>query len=211
MLIPDRPDFVPRPGQVAAFYEVLAGLESVPLDAKFQLSRLTGESQTFSPPGMKPLTIPKRKSTFFESISQIPEQLNGLNEYRLGMWGKGPARRPPFAVYGFLNKSTVEHEFTGEYGYQVTCDLDETVVETIGQNAGKPCPPERRAAVFQNPRTNAKIEVPNSACARFWIRFVVGKFLWPKIEDSFKLLNPSIMAVAIEQFGIGFAEGGLYT
>ena len=210
LLIPTRPDFVPKPGQVAAFYDELVRHESAPLAASFQLSELTGESDTFGPQGLRPITIPRRKSSRLGSVSEVIERLIQLDSYQLSLWGDGPPNRPPFAVYAFEGKTKVESQFKGKYGYHVDCELREAIVASTGRFFGEPDPPERGPARFQNPRTGLKIEVANATCMRFSIEFVVGKFLWPMIKDSFELIDPSILAVATEQFGIEFAQAGRY-
>jgi hypothetical protein len=52
--------------------------------------------------------------------------------------------------------------------------------------------------------------VPDAACARFWVEFEFGKWLVPKVEESFDLIHPSLLTTAIECFGVGFAPGGFY-
>jgi hypothetical protein len=67
--------------------------------------------------------------------------------------------------------------------------------------------PEKRNGIFRNPKTGAAIEVQNAACARFWIEFQFGKWLFPKIGDSLDLLRPSILAVASDIFRTSLAQG----
>jgi hypothetical protein len=52
----------------------------------------------------------------------------------------------------------------------------------------------------------AIIEVPQAACARFWIEFHLGKWLLPKTANHLGLIHPTIEVRAIERFGIGFAS-----
>jgi hypothetical protein len=162
------------------------------------------------PPGLQ-IAVPRQKFSRFESISEATGALNKLDNYCVGMWGEGPPNHPPFTVYSFKDRMREEVEFKGKYGYHVDCTLREVTVAWAGWGFGEPCSPACGPGFFQNPRTTAMIEVANAACTRFWIEFVVGKFLWPKIEDSFELLDPSILAVATEQFGTEFAQAGHYS
>ena len=52
------------------------------------------------------------------------------------------------------------------------------------------------------------IKVPGAGCARFWIEFALGKFLFPEIQgDNLELLNPAIAGEAEQIFGAEFVQG----
>jgi hypothetical protein len=71
----------------------------------------------------------------------------------------------------------------------------------------KPCTLERGEGVFRNPWNNETIHVQNAACARFWIEFMFGNWLVPRIERSLDLFPPEILSLATGSFGVGFAQG----
>jgi hypothetical protein len=139
------------------------------------------------------------------SISEIAERLLGLDDYDVMVSGQGPAKVPPFKLYATTDS---ESEFKGTYSYEVRCRLRAEAVSTCEEPPfGSPCSSQRQNGIFRHPNTGATIEVPSAACARFWIEFQFGKWLLPKIDRSLNLLEPSILASAIEHFGAGFVEG----
>jgi hypothetical protein len=71
----------------------------------------------------------------------------------------------------------------------------------------RPCAFESGEGVFRNPWNNETIHVQNAACARFWIEFMFGNWLVPKIERSLDLLPPEILFLVIGSFGVEFAQG----
>lgn len=206
LLIAECADFVPLPAQVAAFFEGLVTLNSVPLNAAIRVAKLSGKFRTGSDclTGKK-ISIPVRDFASLGSISYIPELLVGLDDYDVVLSGQGPAKLPPFTLY---TTEPEDSEFKGTYSYQVSCCLRAEVVSTCEEpDFGSPCPSDKRDGVFLHPNTGAAIDVPRAACARFWIEFQFGKWLIPRIDRSVNLLEPSILANAIEHFGTEFAQG----
>ena len=61
--------------------------------------------------------------------------------------------------------------------------------------------------VFPNPWTGGVIEVADAGCARFWIEFEFGKFIYPKITDNLEVMNPEIVSAGEDCFGTKFAQG----
>ncbi len=181
-------------------------LKSAPLRATLRVGKLSGSFRT----GLDPLTgekifIPKRDFASLESISEVGKQLAGLEDYDVFLSGQGPPELPPFKLYTVTG--SVGAEFEGPYPYDVSCHLQAGVVCTCEtQPFGRPFLPEKRNGIFRNPHTGEQIEVPNAACARFWIEFQFGKWLFPKIAKSLNLLQPSIPASAADVFVTGFAQ-----
>lgn len=207
VLIPDRVDFAPQPEQVAAFLEGLVHLRSAPLEATFRVGKLSGKSRTgFNSLRGEELSIPRRDFAALGSISEIPGQLVGLYDYDVVVSGLGPAKLPPLTLYTITGSE--ESEFKGTYGFEVRCCLRKDVVSTCETPPfGSQFQSESRNGIFRHPHTGVTIEVPNAACARFWIEFQFGKWLLPKIGSSLNLLQPSILTNAIERFGTTFAQG----
>ena len=206
LLIPDRVDLAPHPKQVADFLQNLMALNGAPLEATFRVAKLSGALRR----GLSALTgeeiyIPKREFTSSGSISDVENQLAGLEDYDVSMSGQGPAKMPPLSLRSYTRSEDLE--FKGAYAYEVSCHLRAGVVSTCEPSFGMPCTPEKRNDIFRNPKTGAAIEVQNAACARFWIEFQFGKWLFPKIGDSLDLLRPSILAVASDIFRTSLAQG----
>jgi hypothetical protein len=207
LLIPEFADFAPLPQQIAAFFDGLVNLNSAPLNPDIRVAKLSGKLRTGSDPltGEK-LSIPVRDFSSLGGISDITERLVGLDDYSVEMSGQGPAKLPPFALY--TSAGSEAREFRGTYSYEVRCCLRAEVVSTCEDPPfGTPCRLEKRNGTFHRPNSGAIIKVPNAACARFWIEFQFGKWLIPKIDRSLSLLEPSILANAIEHFMTDFVQG----
>ncbi len=207
LLIPVRPDFVPQPVQVAAFLEGLTQLGSEPLKAAIKIAKLSGKVRTGRNPFTgETITIPIRESVSLQSIDAISEGLQGLEDYTVRLSGEGPAKSRPFSVYLPYDHQCQSDIETAQY-YEVNCNLRESTVSMSEGSWMEPCGLERGEGVFRNPWNNETIHVPNAACARFWIEFMFGNWLVPRIERGLDLLPPEITSLATASFGIRFAQG----
>jgi hypothetical protein len=210
LLIPDRADFVPQPEQVAAFIEGLVRINAAPLEAIFRVAKLSGESWR----GRDPLTgneifVPRRNFTTVRNLSDVRAQLVGLDDFDVLASGQGPPFLPPFAL--FTMTGSQESEYSGPYGYELRCHLRAEAVSTSEVPLfGSPCRAEQGTGIFRNPMTGVTIVVQNAGCARFWVEFGFGKWLFPKIGESLNLLPASILTNATDTFGTGFAQGCIY-
>src|ERR1700746_1429706 len=107
LLIPERPEFVPQPAQVSAFFSGLVTLNSAPLEPTFRLATSSGRVRTgINPQTGETLSIPIRNFTPPQSIADIQERLAALDNYDVSMSGQGPANVPPF----MLNAATPSGE-----------------------------------------------------------------------------------------------------
>jgi hypothetical protein len=210
LLIPECVDFVPPPAHVAAFFEGLVTLNSVPLTAAITISKFSGKFRT----GSDCLTgdtisIPVRDFTSLENTSGIAERLVGLDDYDVLFSGQGPAKLPPFTLYTVTESE--ESVFEENYSYDVNCCLRAEVMSTCEEPPfGSPCPSGKRDGIFLHPTTGEAMNVPGAACARFWIEFQFGKWLFPRVGESLNVLEPSILANAIGCFGTEFAQGCIW-
>jgi hypothetical protein len=207
LLIPDRADYAPQPGQVAAFLQGLVALGSAPLQATFRIGRLSGKFRTGTDAltGEK-LSIPRRDFAALGGLAEMPEQLADLDDYDVEMSGQGPAKLPPFKLYNTTDSE--ESEYRAAYGYEVRCCLRRNIVSTCETPIrGSPCLADVRTGIFHHPRTGTAIEVPNAGCARFWIEFQCGKWLCPRVDTNLNLLQPEVLNHAVETFGTAFVQG----
>jgi hypothetical protein len=206
LLIPDAADFIPAPAQVAAFLENLVSLGCAPRKATIRVGKRTGQFHI----GTDPLTgtqisVPKREF-FSTALSEVCNQLIGLDDYIVLIEGKGPPKIAPFTLYTV--EDSVERRFNEEYWYGISCNLREEVVSTCEAPPFEtPCVPNSRVGIFRDPRTGATIQVADSSCARFWLEFQFGKWLFPSVNGNLNLLEPSILKVAMKAFGRAFAQG----
>jgi hypothetical protein len=207
LLIPDGVDFAPWPENVAAFLESLVSISSAPLEPTFSVGKLSGKFRTGSHPLTgEQLSMPVRNFARLGGISDIAGHIGSLDDYDVVMSGKGPAQLPPFKLYTIADGQ--ECEFDGTYAYDVSCCLRKTVVSMCEPPGfGAVCEPKQGTGVFHHPTTDVIIKVPNAACARFWIGFQFGKWLFPEAGSSLNLLAPDILTKALESFGVAFAQG----
>jgi hypothetical protein len=207
LLIPIRSDFVPLPAQVTAFLEGLTHLGSAPSNAAIKISKLLGKVRTGrnSFTG-ETITIPAREHFALQSLDAISGGLQDLEDYTVCLSGEGPVRNRPLGVYLQSDPEWQSEIETPQY-YEVSCKLRESTVSMSEGSWMKPCTLERSEGVFRNPWNNETIHVQNAACARFWIEFMFGNWLVPRIERSLDLLPLEILSLATGSFGVGFAQG----
>jgi hypothetical protein len=210
LLIPNRVDFVPQPENIAAFLESLVNLSGAPLEPTFGVAKLSGKLRTGSDPLTgEQISIPLRDFARLGGISDIAGHIGSLDDYDVVMSGHGPAQLPPFKLYTIIDAG--ECEFTGTHGYDVHFCLRKAAVSMCEPPGfGTVCESEKGTGVFHHPNTGAIIEVPNAACARFWIGLQFGKWLFPKAGSSLNLLRLDILTKAVESFGVAFGQGCIY-
>lgn len=72
---------------------------------------------------------------------------------------------------------------------------------------GTACKPGTETGIFPNPWSGDVIEVPEAGCARFWIEFEFGDFLFPDVTGILEIFSPSIVAKAADCFETRFVQG----
>lgn len=165
-------------------------------------SPLTGET--------KPFAI--SDNIKIDQVASIPAAIAGLEHFSVLMSGEWSLGHRPLAL---LTCDGVP--FEENYTCEVSCHLRPEPVSTSCLNEeagprhvglfGEPCQELRETGIFTNPWSGEVIEVPNAGCARFWIELEFGKFIFPRIVDSFDVLNPSIIAKTEECFQTRFVQG----
>lgn len=207
-LIPERADYAPTPNQVAAFLTALSQRGAAPVKSTLAVSRLSGESYScLNPFTGQSESWARRQQVAVGPIGAIPSAVAGLDDFIVIMSGKGPPQVRP-----------LEFDFGGQYAFIVYCHLRPRTVSTsdwhdvspVKRNVpffGEPCSSGSTQGVFCHPSTLEPIEVPMAGCARFWIEFEFGKGLFPHIGNSLSLLNPLVVGMAVESFGVSFVQG----
>jgi hypothetical protein len=230
-LIPVQFDFVPQPNQVAAFLAELVSRRAAPLEAKYRLGKVDGFRTAVNPITQETVSIPRRRYRAIESVEGIVAGQQGLDDYNLQCTGKGPPNIPPMTLWVHelqprtpgqtIQDVQVENckivEFKQVYGFIIHCclrgevvstsDQHDSIIERLAPGFGEPYRSHNRLGIFNHPCTNKIIEVPNAGCARFWIEFEFGKWLFPKMDDRLDLLEPSIVETAGDCFGVSFIQG----
>jgi hypothetical protein len=192
---------------VTSFLEGLTQLGSAPLNAAIKISKLSGKVLTgrnaFTG---ETITIPRKEAVPFQSLDAISGGLQGLEDYTVRLSGEGFADNRPFSLYLPSDPQCQSENETAHY-YEVSCNLRESPVSMSKASWMEPGTAERDEAVFRNPRNNETIFVRNAACALFWIEFMFGNWLVPRIERRLDLLPPEIPSFATASLGIRFAQG----
>lgn len=183
------------------------------------------------------LSIPTRDQIGVENIADVLPIINALDDYDVVMSGQGPSRLAPFKLRTHdvrpraaagrevllepldTQQELLECDFEGAYVFDVECCLRRELVSTSDPHPempsapdvpafGQPCTSKNRGTgFFRNPRTGVIMQVPRAGCARFWIAFEFGRFVFPEISDTLSLLHPSIVKNAEESFGVTFIQG----
>ena len=168
-------------------------------------------------------------ATRLDSVSIIGPTLEHLEDYGLEMSGIGPlAPLFRFDNTGFDGEVLRFDEHCPEdqsYEFNVFCCLkpnivsmsdDHTAEFTGGKTPegetvvpfGDACNAANRAGFFSNPKTMELIRVPGAGCARFWIEFRFGKWLFPDTtEGSLDLLPVNVVDAAQRIFGVRYLQG----
>lgn len=224
-LIATEPDFAPRPQQVAAFVNDLKASGGEPISATYRLGTLTGEVRE----GRHPLTgetisVPRRSFLPLPHPADIDERLKGVEDYNLLIEGHGPCQLPPFKLYTASSDGGTANAvpFEDSYDYEIQLCLRQEPVSTsdwheeispepLAPRFGQPGHGEKRRGYFHHPQTGAVITVEDAGCARFWLQFQCGKFLYPKIEGTnLNVLEPQTLKIATQSFGVGFSQGCVF-
>ena len=141
-------------------------------------------------------------------IAEIEEMAKDYPEFGVIVSASGRPRLPPLSI-----------DFADDYNVAVSCHVRSKSVSTSDLHDEKPtnrkavrfgeeCSPKVRAGLYSHPETLDVIEVPKAGCARFWVKFELGKFLFPKIQGSdLEILNPKVVTLATECFGQEFVQG----
>lgn len=222
-LIPDQVEYAPRAIQVADFFAGLAELGAVPTKARLVIvtsraARLASTKKIAHREGRNPLTgetvvIP---GLHLKAVLAIRSELVGLREYEVRMFGEGPSKLPLFPFHAKFNPRGQPYEF------EVGCCLRPKVVSTSDYHRdgviipeaekvarfGDACSASDRLGFFINHATGETIRVPNAGCARFWIEFGFGKWLFPEMKvNSLDLLPACVIDAAKKAFAMQFAQG----
>lgn len=140
-------------------------------------------------------------------FADVAKNAMKLIDYDVQIVGQGPPRVPPLPVV-----------FDKCYHLAITCSVRSQLVSTSDVYAGitpqgvvkfdEDCGVDDHIGFFVNPHTFQLIQVPHAGCSRFWIKFELGKFLFPEIlNDNLAILNPQVARLASDHFRIPFVQG----
>jgi hypothetical protein len=185
------------------------------------------ERKGMNPASGQPICIVDYMTTI-DSVSIIGPALECLEEYKLEMHRIGPLK-PLFQFDDSLFKGEIlqfdEHcPEDQSYEFKIYCCLQPDVVsmsdyhvddlDGVGKTPegetvmpfGHICSAANRTGFFSNPKTMELIRVTGAGCARFWIEFAFGKWLFPK-DDSLDLLPANVVDAAQQIFRVRYLQG----
>lgn len=220
-LLPVDSEFVPSAAQIGSFLSVLV------LQFKFSLisgqrwlpglvvSKASGELRwrTNSWTGER-VSVPARDHFNLSQFEDIPGLIEGSTDYTVSQSGQWIGQDRPIDLLG-----TNGVPYLGNYVCTVRCERRPEVVSTsdwdgeAGPNTrnvpsfGSVCNDQSAIGIFANPWNGEVIEVANAGCARFWIEFEFGKFIYPKVSNSFDVMSPGIVLEAERCFRTKFVQG----
>jgi hypothetical protein len=221
LLISADPEFVPDPGQVAAFFNLILNSFGFRLVVKppFEPGIIVLKPSDRVRKGTDPMTgevitIPMRDRLVLRDSAEIVSSIHSLGEWTVGASGKWVLEKTPIEL-----KVSDKMPFESEYSSFVSCNQRPKPVCTGDWRGefdgvmpeftfGDPNSPIQSTGVFTQPWTGERVEVADAGSARFWIEFEFGKWLLPKVSDSFDVLRPELMTAIQSCFGTRFVQAG---
>ena len=221
-LIPIDSRYYPEPVRVGAFFDWLLRRPNFRLivGKRWQpglvVRRFTGRMRESKNPWTgETLMRPDPDWAMIESCNEIPARIDGAAHFTVFASGEWKSDDLPIALF-----TTDGKPFAQDYLCQVGCELRPTPVSTsawdveAGRNihnvpsfGSSPCNPDDDTGIFPNPWNGEAVKVPHAGCARFWIEFEFGKFIYPRVDNTFDLLSPSIVREAEQCFQTKFVQG----
>jgi hypothetical protein len=220
-LISTDSEFRPDSAQIAGFYQRLVSqFGFCPISDQRWLPGLivrkpSGKLRwgTNAMTGEK-ISIPEQGRRKLEEFEDIPAAIEGCTHCTVSQSGQWAGMNRPIDLVGADGVP-----FEGTYLCTVSCELRSRAVSTsawdveAGPNTrdvpefGSPCKGVVPKGIFPNPWTGVPIEVEGAGCARFWVEFEFGKFIYPKAADTLNVMRHAIVRGVEECFETSFAQG----
>jgi hypothetical protein len=222
LFISKEAEFEPEADQVERFFEGIvehSGFRmgsSSGLESGFLLLKPSDRVRTGKNPWTgEEIRIPALDRSQIGTTDQIPAAIEGLSHYLIFASGEWPLGNRPLQVFETNGKP---FDPSVPLACNVSCNLRPRPVSTSGYNYltdsieripdfGEPCESPIDRGFFRDPWMNTAIEIPHAGCARFWIEFELGKFLFPKISGSLDLADPALLALTESIFETPFVQG----
>lgn len=214
--------FVPDSVRVASFFvELVSQFKFSPISdpERFLAGLVVAKPSGRLRWGTNPMTgekvsVPAWDSFKLDRFEDIPAFIEGSERYSVMQTGEWFGKNRPMVLF-----KPDGVPFEENYLCTVRCEVRPNAVSTsawdveAGPNTrriptfGSECDGEIKNGIFPNPWTGEVIEVAGAGCARFWIEFEFGKFIYPKVTDSLNVLSPPIALRAEQCFRTNFAQG----
>jgi hypothetical protein len=204
--------FTPNLEQLTQFFVSLKTIGGLPEHASFKVVAHTGRTRlwgTNAKTGEEYFGPELKISRFVELKDAVQCALEEQN-FDLAAEAKGPARIEPFELYDADNYASrlPGPPCSKSYTLSVRCKQRDKVTHVLHSvfdrksdvMLGEP-------AVFENPWNHEPIQTSALSGARFWIELGVGDYLMPMVRGTLDILDPRLVTVANDVFGIKFDQG----
>lgn len=201
--------FVPSAKQVHTFLGAVLELGVVPGEPSLVLRTRSGKTREYPNPfSGGTISVELKNQKKLKDLAEFDKRAAALSDYEIEVSGEGKPKLPPVPI-----------QFNEPYFVGVTCLVSSKIRSTSdyhdesdqGKNAvsyGEVCERAVSRGIYSNPHDLDVIEVAGAGCARFWVQFELGKFLFPQIVDgNLELLDPAIVRAAKAAFGMRFVQG----
>jgi len=178
-------------------------IKRVPVQTRELRNQVTGETLVVQ----MPTRWPDRRSVI-SSIAELADAVAGAKEFDVDVSDTVLPKVAPLVI-----------DFSEPYhlliGHRIRSQLvsmsdlhDEVETDKNAVFFGRDCGEADSLGLYTHPESLELIELPDAGCARFWIEFELGKFLYPRIDDkNLRILNPQLVGLAERCFQTDFAQG----
>jgi hypothetical protein len=208
LLIP-RSKFTPSAAQISEFLTQLINSGVLSTEPKIVLSTRSEATRTVTNPFTgEPLMIPCFDTRELPHLSALESAAGELLDYTVFASSYWKPRLPPVPI-----------SFDDAYSISASCHVSSLVRSTSNLPSDRrprpgmpgfwaPCEADLADAYFMSPHDGSILTVSGVGCARFYVEFELGKWLFPDLSTgSLEIINPKVLRLAEDLFGVRFGQG----
>lgn len=212
LLIPREAMFTPNLDQLMQFFVSLKMIGGLPEHASFKVVAHTGRTRLWGTNAKtgEEYFGPELKISRFTELKDAVQCAQEEQNFHLAAKATGPASIEPFQLYDADNYASrlPGPPCNKPYTLSVRCKLREKITHVLDSVFDrKPAVMLGEPAAFENPWNHEPIQTSALGGARFWIELGIGDYLMPMVTDTLDILDPRLVAVANDVFGIKFDQG----
>jgi hypothetical protein len=184
---------------------------------------------TFTGKGTYRMWMPSRRRPHREDLSAVSQAValaEQEQEYDVSVESTAPPTHPPLDV-GAVDKNGDWQRWEEAYYLAIRCRVRNCAVRLcplkIGEDPNhrpvdayiptfdEDCAEDELDGLFEHPLPSDPILIRNAGCARFWIEFEYGKWLYPRLKNNgVDVLDQAVVNAATDIFGTAFIEACLW-
>jgi hypothetical protein len=200
---------VPSAAQVSEFLTQLINLGVLSTEPECLLKTRSAATRTVTNPfTLEPMTIPCYDTREVPHPSALESAAGELLDYTVFASSYWKPRLPPVPISS-----------EGAYAITASCHVSSLVRSTsnliqdgpprpVVPAFWDPCETDLADAYFTNPHDGSVFTVPGVGCARFYVEFELGRWLFPDLSTgSLEIINPQVLCLAEDLFGVRFGQG----